>query len=441
MDSRNVNAAKCRRVIRSLFMVVLFGVSVPSLFAETVEYDQAKLAEIKVLLDGLYENGQIPNYAVEIRKNGKSVYAAYRGDTELGGSVPVGPDTIFWVASMGKPIVSSAVLKLIQDGDLSLDDPLSKFFPQFESMVVAPMGDLDVPFEIARAPITIRNLLTHTSGFTYNPLVLGLGDVAYQYAELEVMSQKFSLEENLEMLAQIPLVAQPGASFNYSVSVDVLGAIIEKVTGKRLGEYLDEIFFKPMGMTDTAFRVRPEARKRFARFYTPESLRNPASTIAGSEIEWQIVETAPFGLPYDGWGQAPTFDSGGGGLYSTAQDFLKYAEMVANGGVLNDVRYLSAEIAAIHFQDLMPELGLEAFEVAFGEAAQYMKFGGGFGIKLEEDGSDRADYYFWGGAANTFFWIDGQDGNVGVFFTHIWPPRYNLSDQIEALVDEARIVK
>ena len=227
---------------------------------------------------------------------------------------------------------------MIQDEVLSLDDPLTKFFPQFESMVVAPMGDLDVPFEIARAPITIRNLLTHTSGFTYNPLVLGLGDVAYQYAELEVMSQKVSLEENLEMLAQIPLVAQPGASFNYSVSVDVLGAVIEKVTGQRLGD--------------------------------------------------------------------PTFDSGGGGMYSTAQDFLKYAEMVANGGVLNGVRYLSAETAAIHFQDLMPELGLEAFEVAFGEAAQYMKFGGGFGIKLEEDGSDRADYYFWGGAANTFFWID-----------------------------------
>ena len=136
MDSRNVNVAQYWMVIRSLLMAVLFSASTPSLFAETVEYDQAKLAEIKVLLDGLYEKGQIPNYAVEIRKNGKSVYAAYRGDTELGGSVPVGADTIFWVASMGKPIVSSAVLRLIQDEVLSLDDPLSKFFPQFESMVV-----------------------------------------------------------------------------------------------------------------------------------------------------------------------------------------------------------------------------------------------------------------------------------------------------------------
>ena len=441
MNSRNLNVASCWSGIRTLIVCALIGVSTQSLATETVGYDQAKLAEIKVLLDGLYEKGQIPNYAVEIRKDGEAIFSAYRGNTKLGGAVAVAPDTIFWVASMGKPIVSSAVLKLIEDGVLGLEDPLSKYFPQFDSMVVAPMGDLDVPFEIAKKPITIRNLLTHTSGFTYSPEVLGLGDVAYQYAELGLMSQQVSLEENLELLAQIPLVAQPGDSFNYSVSVDVLGAIIEKVTGQRLGVYLDEVFFKPLGMNDTAFSVRPEARKRFARFYQPESLRNPAPSIPGSEIEWHIVETAPFGRPYDGWGQVPTFDSGGGGIYSTAQDFLKYAEMVANGGELNGVRYLSAETAAIHFQDLMPELGLEAFAVAFGEAAQYMKFGGGFGIKLQEDGSEKADYYFWGGAANTFFWIDGQDGNVGVFFTHIWPPRYNLSDQIEQLVDEARIIK
>ncbi len=401
-------------------------------------YNASKLAEIKELLDNLYDKGHIPNYAVEIRRHGEEVYSAYRGKTELGGKLAVDENTIFWVASMGKPIVSTAVLKLIQDGKLSLDDELSTFFPDFESMVVAPLGDLDVPFAIAKSKITIRNLLTHTSGFTYSPDVLGVGDVAEQYAELGVMSQRYSLVENLELLSQIPLVAHPGTSFNYSVSVDVLGAVVEKITGMRLGEYLDMNFFKPMGMNDTAFLVPDEKRSRFARFYEVASIKNPAPVIDGSKISWEIAETAPFGLPYEYWGKPPRYDGGGGGLYSTAADFLKYAEMVAAGGVYDGRTYLKPETAAIHFQDLMPELGLEAFEAAFGEAAQFMKFGGGYGIKMDEDGSGAVDYYFWGGAANTFFWIDGEDQSVGVFFTHIWPPRYNMSDQIEQMVDEAR---
>ena len=421
-----------------MVVCVLLNLPLTGQAKDTFSYDSDKLAEIKSLLDGLYEKGQIPNYAVEIRRHGEKVYSAYRGNTEIGGNLSVDENTLFWVASMGKPIVSTAVLKLIEEGKLSLDDELSTFFPEFESMLVAPLGDLDVPFESAKSKITIRNLLTHTSGFTYSPDVLGLGDVAEQYVELGVMSQRYSLIENLDLLSQIPLVAHPGTSFNYSVSVDVLGAVIEKVTGLRLGEYLDINFFKPMGMSDTAFLVPDEKRDRFARFYEVASIRNPAPSITGSEIRWQIAETAPFGRPYEGWGQSPRYDSGGGGLYSTAADFLKYAEMVAAGGVYNGKTYLRPETAAIHFQDLMPELGLEAFEAAFGEAAAFMKFGGGYGIKLEEDGSGAVDYYFWGGAANTFFWIDGETQSVGVFFTHIWPPRYNMSDQIEQMVDEAR---
>ena len=113
--------------------------------------------------------------------------------------------------------------------------------------------------------------------------------------------------------------------------------------------------------------------------------------------------------------------------------------MVANNGQLDGVRILSSEMASLHFEDLMPNLGLEAFRANFGDAASFMQFGGGLGIKMEEDGSGRHDYYFWGGAANTFFWIDGEDKSVGAFFTHMAAPRYNLTDQIEAIVDRARI--
>ena len=401
------------------------------------DYDQNKLNEIKVLLDSLYENGHIPNYVVVISKNGENIYSVSRGATELGGSIMAGKDTIYALASMSKPIVASGILRLIEEGKIGLDDPLSKYYPQFENMVVAPNGDLDMPFEEAKGPITIRNLLTHTSGFTYPPAVLGVGDVAKQYEELNILGAP-SLDDFLDILSQVPLVAHPGEAFNYSVSMDVLGAVIEKVTGERLSAYLNRVFFKPLGMTDTGFRVDPGKRNRFARIYAPASLKDPAPSFEGDDITWQIAETLYFGLTYDQLGHAGPWDRGGGGLYSTANDFVKYAQAIANGGELNGVRILKEETANLHFQNLMPDLGLEAFTTAFGEAASYMKYGGGYGIKMEEDGSGIADYYFWGGAANTFFWIDGEDHSAGAFFTHIAPPRYNMSDQIEQLVDDAR---
>ena len=428
-------------VVRS-FVLVFFAVLVlaGNTAAQDVQYDQSKLAEIGTKLDQLYESGVIPNYVVDIRRAGQSVYFRARGNTELGGSVPVSDQSIYVLASMSKPIVSTAVLKLIEDGRLGLDDPLAKYFPQFESMLVAPNGDLDAPFEEAKQAITIRHLLTHTSGFTYPPQVLGVGDVAQQYDDIGLMWGAASTsEEFADILSQIPLVAHPGDTFNYSVSIDVLGGIIEQVTGKRLSAYLKEAIFQPLGMTSTDFYVPDEMRARMPRVYGPATPNNPAPLIEGDPIEWQISEALYFGMPFEQIGRKRSMDSGGGGLFSTSSDFLQYAQMVANYGELDGKRILKRETAELHFQDLMPNLGLEAFRANFGDAANFMKFGGGFGIKMEEDGSGKTDYYFWGGAANTFFWIDGEDQSVGAFFTHIAPPRYNMTDQIEDIVDRARI--
>ena len=428
-------------VVRS-FVLVFFAVLVlaGNTAAQDVQYDQSKLAEIGTKLDQLYESGVIPNYVVDIRRAGQPVYFRARGNTELGGNLPVSDQSVYVLASMSKPIVSTAVLKLIEDGRLGLDDPLAKYFPQFESMLVAPNGDLDAPFEEAKQAITIRHLLTHTSGFTYPPQVLGVGDVAQQYDDIGLMWGAASTsEEFADILSQIPLVAHPGDTFNYSVSIDVLGGIIEQVTGKRLSAYLKEAIFQPLGMTSTDFYVPDEMRARMPRVYGPATPNNPAPLIEGDPIEWQISEALYFGMPFEQIGRKRSMDSGGGGLFSTSSDFLQYAQMVANYGELDGKRILKRETAELHFQDLMPNLGLEAFRANFGDAANFMKFGGGFGIKMEEDGSGKTDYYFWGGAANTFFWIDGEDQSVGAFFTHIAPPRYNMTDQIEDIVDRARI--
>ena len=430
---------------KSKFIVFVSSLSLGLPFAvgadgEEVLYDKEILSEIGTILDKLYYDGRIPNYVVDIKRGDQQIYFGARGTTELGGDVPVTEDSIYMLASMSKPIVSTAILKLIDEGRIELDDPLSTFYPQFESMLVAPNGDLDVPFEEANKQITIRHLLTHTSGFTYPPQVLGLGDVAEQYNEIGLLwGAASTLEEFVDILSQIPLVSHPGETFNYSVSTDVLGAVIQKVTGQRLSAYLRENIFEPLGMSNTDFFVPEEKRKLMPRIYAPATPNNPAPTFDNGDIKWEISEAGYFGLPFEAIGLPPAYDSGGGGLFSSSRDFLRYAQMVANYGELDGVRILSAESASLHYDVLMPNLGLEGFQVAFGDAAKYMNFGGGYGIKMEEDGSGTADYFFWGGANNTFFWIDLEDQSVGTFYTHISPPRYNMSDQIEEVVDRARL--
>ena len=425
-------------ILFALPRTILLGLTLATSLHAASDYDQKVLNEIGIMLDELYEGGLIPNYVVDIRKDGRKIYFAARGTTELGGGIPVSEDSIYMLASMSKPIVSSAILRLIDEGKLGLDDELATYLPQFSSMLVAPNGSFDQPFEEAKRPITIRHLLTHTSGFTYTPAVLGVGDVAEQYSEVNLLFAP-SAEEFLDILSQLPLVAHPGEAFHYSVSIDVLGAIIEKLTNKRLGDYLREVIFEPLGMDNTAFYVPQEKRKLMPRIYGPATPNNPAPFFENDPIKWQIAEVLYFGLTYEQIGPRGPIDSGGGGLYSSSSDFGKYTQMVANGGTYGETRIMSARAASLHFQNLMPNLGLDAFRANFGDAATYMQFGGGFGIKREEDGSGAADYYFWGGAANTFFWIDGQDKSVGAFFTHIAPPRYNLTDQIEQIVDRARI--
>ncbi len=441
MKNSAINSAKnfVNSSIYSLLIVFLFAVSTVT-YGNQVKYNQETLNEIGSMLNKLYDDGLIPNYVVDIRRGDEIIYFGARGATELGGDIPVTEDSIYVLASMSKPIVSTAVLMLIEDGVLDLDDPLSKYFPQFESMLVAPGGDLDVPFEEANKAITIRHLITHTSGFTYPPQVLGVGDVAEQYDEIGLLwGAAADLTEFVDILSQIPLVAHPGETFNYSVSISVLGAVIEKVTNQRLSGYLRENIFEPLGMSNTDFFVPEEKRKLLPRMYGPATPNNPAPSFGEQGIKWQISEAPYFGQTYDQIGRPPLWDMGGGGLFSSSRDFLRYSQMVANNGQLDGVRILSSEMASLHFEDLMPNLGLEAFRANFGDAASFMQFGGGLGIKMEEDGSGRHDYYFWGGAANTFFWIDGEDKSVGAFFTHMAPPRYNLTDQIEAIVDRARI--
>ena len=248
--------------IITLVAALSFGIQALSEPIEAISpsdagYDENKLKELKNVAEELYQDGRIPNYVIALYKNNKRFFTIAEGKTRLESEpdprLPapvayllkdgsdVASDTIFHMASMTKPIVTTALLKLVEEGRVSLEDPLTKYFPEFEQMMVAPEGDFGNQFEPAKRQITILDLVRHTSGFSYPEAIAGFGDVGKLYGELGVFGDRTkNMEEHLSNLAELPLVAHPGESFNYSVSVDVIGALIEQVSGMDLATYLDE---------------------------------------------------------------------------------------------------------------------------------------------------------------------------------------------------------
>ena len=202
-----------------------FGFSyaqLPTITPEEAGFDSEGLSAIVDRADSVYEAGLIPNYEIAIAKDGKVFFTASRGNRTIGTESPVGMDTLFPLASMSKPVASSAIFHLIEQGKLSLDSELSEVYPEFESMLVAENGSLDAQFQEAIRPITILDLLTHTGGIEYAASISGVGDVAELYDEIGLINPCISASENMELLAQLPLIAQPGEIWNYSVSLDIL---------------------------------------------------------------------------------------------------------------------------------------------------------------------------------------------------------------------------
>ena len=411
---------------------------------EAVGFDSTKLTQADAKLVQLYEDGRIPNYVLNLYKDGKLYYSAHRGLTNLEQGQPVDGNTIYHLASMSKPMVASAGFRLVDQGKLRLDDKLSKFFPEFKEMLVAPGGNFENQFEPAKREITILDLMTHTAGFTYPSWLSGYNDVSRTYGETGVFSGNGrTMEEHMSLLSEMPLLAHPGESFNYSVSLDVLGAVIEKVSGQSLAEYLKEAIFDPLEMQDTFFVLDPnKLAKTSSVFGVGINGRgldgNPIKPLgklrdADDAINWKIGAVIPAAYLT----QKPTWYSGGGGLISSANDYARYLTMIANRGSIDGAQVLSAESANMQIDSLV-NLDFEMMREAFGDAYDYITFGGGFGIKREPDNPEVTDYIFWGGLFNTFFWFDPRDNSIGVFLTSHLPAAFNLSDDIEEMVDAAR---
>ena len=291
-----------------------------------------RLARIAPTMKQEIEKGTIPGAVTLIARNGKIVHFEAHGFLDSAKTKPMTRDAVFRGFSMTKPFVAVAAVALMEQGKLSLRDPLTQYFPEFKDMkVYAEVRDergrtsrVAVP---AKRPILIWDLFRHTAGFTYTGSApFPEMKEAYEKADIDSLNTDVSNDEFIKRLAAIPLAYEPGTRWEYSVATDVLGLVVEKVTGKRLDVYLEETIFKPLGMNETSFQLRPDQASRFADAYDADPLKADLWKLARSEQD-----------------PGKRYVHGGAGSLVTASDYFRFAQMVANGGELDGVRILSRE--------------------------------------------------------------------------------------------------
>jgi CubicO group peptidase (beta-lactamase class C family) len=323
------------------------------------------------------------------------------------------PDTIFRIYSMSKAITTAAALNLYDAGKIGLDDPVSKYIPSFANLKVATTNGLRGP---ARA-VTIRDLMLHTSGLTY-----GAGPDALKeaYARLKPMDST-NLAEMAEKLSQVPLAFDPGTDWTYGVGIDVLGRVIEIASGESLDVFLERTIFKPLDMTDTAFNVPPEKIGRFAANYS----RTNGLTVIDAPAESKYAKKV-------------TLFSGGGGLVSTARDYMRFLSMIERGGTLDGHRILRAKTVKLMTSNQLPE---KAFPIHFGNEKRYgTGFGLGFCVRTEIttwDPAGHAGEYGWGGAASTHYWASPSDKLIVVTLEQIMPYEWDTEFGTKKIIYDA----
>ncbi len=404
-------------------------------------HDEAR-AEIRALLSPLVNEQLLPGYYVAVYDENGMLFDEKQGLANETNNLKPGEDVLYAVMSMSKPIISFAVLRMVENGDLSLDDPVSKYIPEFETLSVVKDGDLDNPQVDLTRPITIHDLLTHTSGFTYSQDVVGREEISEIYSELGIFpidERKTlgleSLSDHVSALSQLPLVAQPGERFVYSVSIDVLGRVLEIAEEKNLSEVIEEKVLRPLEMESTFFYVPDGERNRLAQMFRPRVATYP---IPGSYRRYQAYEFET-GAPNFGLYQE-RYLSGGAGLISSAADYSKFLRMLMNDGFSGQDEIAKAKTVALMFANQLPgHLGGNGLVYNFGPNALGAGFGYGLGIRTVDGGnpinpSDH-DYYFWYGAANTGFWIDKRSGLIGIFMAQHLPTQY---DRVPELVEITR---
>jgi len=406
---------------------------------KNLNFNPARLQRLENWMDRYVEESKFAGSSLLINRGGEEVYFHATGMRDLENKLPFQRDTVVRIFSMTKPITSVAIMMLAEKGLLHLEAPVSEFLPEFSSCQALVAGATSIDQTEAATTPTLHQLLTHTSGLSY-PFNPGLLPKAMEEKDLIFKGQQGLLADVVCELAKLPLAFQPGKRWEYSVSIDVIGRVVEVVSGQPLDQFFADQIFAPLGMTETAFSVPSDAMGRFASLYTPLEGNAMDLNATRSDGETLRLEDSAPDTPF---GNTETF-SGGGGLVGTIDDYMCFCEMMRQGGAFNGERLLSPLTVDFMRKNHLPgdiaEMGPSSF------AEQPME-GMGFGIggsivrnpgRIRVPGS--IGDFSWGGMASTFFWIDPVlDMNV-VFFTQLSPSSsYPARAQLKSIVHGALV--
>jgi CubicO group peptidase (beta-lactamase class C family) len=360
---------------------------------EAEGFSPERLERLHALMQQAVDQKQLPGAVTLLARHGRVVDYRTYGMRDAASGAAMTRDTIFRAFSMTKPVTGVAMMLLYEQGKWLPSDPISKHIPEFAHLKVCKGVDAagNMILEDPIHPPTMQELMTHTAGFVYG--FFGNTPVDKEYLKSGLMQSK-SLREFVDKLAKIPLAYQPGTQWVYSVSMDIQGYIVEKLSGQTLPDFMQEHIFKPLGMNDSGFFVPADKRSRFVTIYR-------------SNEKGEVVPAPGFGGDY---AAQPPMPSGGGGLVTTAEDYFRFAEMLENGGELNGVRILSPASVELMSTNHLPANLLTG---EFGIGAQVMRPGLGYGYDCavefdpaEANLPDGRGTFFWDGAAGTWFWID-----------------------------------
>ena len=371
--------------------------------------------------------GRFPGTQLLVFRRGKIVHSAVQGFADVERKAPVKDDTIFRIYSMTKPITSVAFMMLFEEGRVALDEPVHKYIPEWKTLGVFQAGT--APAFLTKPPsrpMLIVDLLRHTSGLTYGFQQRSNVDAAYREVKIGEVEKAGTLQSMIEDLAKIPLEFSPGDAWNYSVSTDVIGYLVGKISGQPFEQFLKERIFDPLDMNDTDFFVPADKAHRFAACYSADGKGG------------MTLQDDPTGSSYL---SPPSFISGGGGLCSTAADYLTFCRALINGGELGGVRLIGPKTLALMTSNHLPG-GRDLPEMSrslFSEATYNgIGFGLGFSVTMNPTQTlipGSAGEYAWGGAASTAFWIDPAEELIAIFMTQVLPSSaYPLRRELRTMV-------
>ena len=410
---------------RTLLFFILFltplvhgqaTVLLPMAKPEKVGLDTKKLKAVNQKMEQLVKEDRLAGGIVVIARKGKVAHFGTYGKRDLGNDLPVERDTIFRIYSMTKAITSVAALMLNEEGKLSLDDPLSKYFPSLKAMKVLDKNELVQ----AKSEATVADLLRHTSGLTYawsssKRISQALKDAGVLYRDKKVVPMVSGMNK-------VPLLFHPGTDWVYGCSTDVLGGVVEVASGISLDQFFRERIFKPLKMVDTGFYIPTTKAGRFAANYNYEDGK---LTLKDDPKTSQYLEN-------------PAFKSGGGGLCSTAQDYMRFLLMIENEGKFEGKRYLKKKSVKLMTTNQIPKGG---GWVTFGhEVREGVGFGHGFSVRVKMsdwDPDGRVGEYGWGGAASTHYWISPKDRLVVLTLEQVMPYTFNTEWALKGLIYDA----